>query len=92
MKNNKYFPLGAENILCPFGAPRTFKVRGILHYTTSQQFCQAKDGRQNAQSFSHNLVQYSILIFCKNFGIIFIQGKGKKKAFKKDFEKNLKKG
>ena len=88
MKNNKYFLLGAENTLCPFGAPRTFKVRGTFHYITSQQFCQAKVDRQNAQRFSHNLVQYSVLIFCKNFGIIFIQGKGKKKAFKKTFKKS----
>lgn len=75
MRSHKYSFLGAEIILCPFGAPRTFKVRGTFHYTTSQQFCQAKVDRQNAQRFSHNLVQNYYLIFYKKKTIMYLQGK-----------------
>lgn len=46
-----------------FGAPRTVHARRIFHYTTSQQFCQAKFVRQIAQIFSRNFVQNYLLHF-----------------------------
>ena len=46
-----------------FGAPRMDRARRIFHYTTSQQFCQAKSVRQIAQIFSRNFVQNYLLHF-----------------------------
>ena len=67
------------------GGPLTDVRARIYYYTTATQFCQEKVDQQSAQSFSHNLVQNSYLTFCKKFGKIFIQGKGKalKKILKK---------
>ena len=84
------FCLLTKNLKCAIIACPLTDVRArIYYYTTATQFCQGKVDQQSAQSFSHNLVQNSYLTFCKKFGKIFIQGKGK--TLKKDFEKNLKK-
>ena len=70
-----------------FGGPRTFLARPKFHYTIVSAVLSSDFRLKVAQKCIPKFGHYYILIFAKNFAIIFIQGKGKSKDNKKKLKK-----
>ena len=74
-----------------FGGPRTFLARPKFHYTIVLEVLSSDVRINTAQKELPQFGHYYLLIFNKNFAIIFIEGKGKRKQQKeiKKVEKSL---
>ena len=72
-----------------FGGPRTFLARPKFHYTIVLEVLSSDFRINTAQKELPKFGHYYLLIFNKNFAIIFIEGKGKRKQ-QKEIKKKLK--
>ena len=64
------------------GGPRTFLARPKFHYTIVLEVLSSDFRINTAQKELPKFGHYYLLIFNKNFAIIFIEGKGKRKQQK----------